>query len=86
MNMQALKLWFSIVLLPAIVAASVFAPAFCKQQTAMAEIPDAAVKTPPLVKEQSVSTYVPSEAAPGQGLASNRRKLSEIFFVLLLAN
>ena len=71
MDMQALKLWFSIVLLPAIVAASVFAPAFCKQQTAMAEIPDAAVKTPPLVKEQSVSTYVPSEAAPGQGLAVN---------------
>lgn len=37
----------------------------------IADIPAAALKTPPLVKEQSVSTYVSSEAAPGQGLAVN---------------
>lgn len=36
-----------------------------------ADIPAAALKTPLMVKEQSVSTFVPSEAAPGQGLAVN---------------
>ena len=35
------------------------------------DLPPPAVKTPPQVKEESVSTYVPSEAAPGQGLAVN---------------
>ncbi|MBX9690498.1 MAG: hypothetical protein K2X27_27530 [Candidatus Obscuribacterales bacterium] len=35
------------------------------------DIPSAAVRVPPMVKEESVSTYVPSEAAPGQGLAVN---------------
>ncbi|MBY0357095.1 MAG: hypothetical protein K2W82_03765 [Candidatus Obscuribacterales bacterium] len=34
-------------------------------------IPEASIKVPPMVKEQSVSTYVPSSAAPGQGLAVN---------------
>lgn len=38
---------------------------------AYADIPPAALKTPPMVKEQSVSTFVPSEAAPGQGIAVN---------------
>lgn len=47
------------------------APAhFCLQALA-ADIPTAALKTPPMVTETSVSTYVPSEAAPGQGLAVN---------------
>lgn len=32
---------------------------------------DASLKIPPMVAEQSVSTYVPSETAPGQGLAVN---------------
>lgn len=36
-----------------------------------AEIPSASIKIPPLVKEESISTYVPSDAAPGQGLAVN---------------
>lgn len=38
---------------------------------ASADIPPAALKTPPMVKEQSVSTFVPSEACPGQGIAVN---------------
>ena len=36
-----------------------------------AEIPAASIKVPPMVKEESISTFVPSEAAPGQGLAVN---------------
>ena len=36
-----------------------------------ADIPAASLKTPPMVKEQSVSTFVHSEAAPGQGIAVN---------------
>lgn len=35
------------------------------------EIPASAIKIPPMVKEESLSTYVPSEAAPGAGLAVN---------------
>lgn len=36
-----------------------------------ADIPAAAIKVPPMVKEESISTYVPSDTAPGQGLAVN---------------
>jgi hypothetical protein len=36
-----------------------------------AEIPKAALNIPPMVKEESLSTYLPSESAPGQGLALN---------------
>ena len=36
-----------------------------------AEIPAASIKVPPMVKEESISTFVPSESAPGQGLAVN---------------
>ncbi len=35
------------------------------------ELPSAALKVPPMIKEESVSTYVPCEAAPGEGLAVN---------------
>jgi hypothetical protein len=39
--------------------------------SAFAAIPTGVVKTIPMAKEDSVSTYLPSEAAPGQGLAIN---------------
>lgn len=35
------------------------------------DLPRGALNTPPMVKEESVSTFVPSESAPGQGLAVN---------------
>lgn len=38
---------------------------------ALGELPSASLKIPPMTKENSVSTYVPSDAAPGQGLAVN---------------
>lgn len=38
---------------------------------AMAEIPSGSIKLLPMAPEQSVSTYLPSVAAPGQGLAVN---------------
>jgi hypothetical protein len=38
---------------------------------AHSELPSSSLKIPPMVKEQSVSTYIPSSAAPGQGLAVN---------------
>jgi hypothetical protein len=34
-------------------------------------VPEASLKIPPMVPEKSVSTYIPSETAPGQGLAVN---------------
>lgn len=38
---------------------------------AVENVPEASLKIPPMVGEQSVSTYVPSETAHGQGLAVN---------------
>jgi hypothetical protein len=38
---------------------------------ATADITEGVVKPPPMVPEQSVSCYVPSESAPGKGLAVN---------------
>lgn len=38
---------------------------------ALSELPPASIKIPPMVKEKSVSTYIPSSAAPGEGLAVN---------------
>ncbi len=38
---------------------------------AVSDLPEATLKTPTLVPEESVSTYVPSQAAPGLGLAVN---------------
>ncbi len=38
---------------------------------ASSDLPAASLKVPPMVKEVSVSTYVPSDSAPGQGLAVN---------------
>jgi hypothetical protein len=38
---------------------------------AVSDIPPASLKIPPMVAEESVSTFVPSEAAPGKGLAVN---------------
>lgn len=35
------------------------------------ELPTGSLKIPPMVKEDSISTYLPSEAAPGEGLAVN---------------
>ena len=35
------------------------------------QLPKAVLYVPPMVKEESISTYVPSESAPGQGLAVN---------------
>lgn len=36
-----------------------------------AELPPSSLKVPPMVKENSVSVYLPSDAAPGAGLAVN---------------
>ncbi len=36
-----------------------------------AELPPPSIKIPPMVPEQSASTFIPSESAPGQGLAVN---------------
>ncbi len=36
-----------------------------------ADLPTGSLKIPPMVKEDSISTYVPSEAAPGDGIAVN---------------
>lgn len=49
---------------------------FCLQAAplgamATADIGEGAIKPPPMVPEQSVSCYVPSESAPGKGLAVN---------------
>lgn len=49
-----------------LILALMLAPFVCS-----AEIPSASIKIPPMVKEESISTYVPSETAPGQGLAVN---------------
>lgn len=38
---------------------------------ALGDFPEATLKTPVLVPEESVSTYVPSQAAPGAGIAVN---------------
>lgn len=38
---------------------------------ALRQLPEPSLKKPELLQEESVSTYVPSEAAPGQGLAVN---------------
>jgi len=38
---------------------------------ALNDIPPDSVRTPPMVKEHSLSTYVPSEAAKGKGVAVN---------------
>lgn len=38
---------------------------------ALAEMPESQIKAPPMVPEQSVSCYLPSESAPGSGLAVN---------------
>lgn len=44
----------------------------CVESVAAVEnVPAASLTIPPMVKEQSVSTYVPSAVAPGQGLAVN---------------
>ncbi len=39
--------------------------------SAITEIPEPSLKIPPMVPEDSVSTYVPSQSAPGKGLAVN---------------
>lgn len=39
--------------------------------SAVTDIPPTTLKVPPMVAEESVSTFVPSEAAPGKGLAVN---------------
>ena len=54
----------------------VIALVFCFQTLApaamsLAELPDGAIKPPPMVPESSVSCYLPSESAPGNGLAVN---------------
>lgn len=41
------------------------------QVKAFSEIPEASFKAPPMVPERSVSTFIQSEAAQGQGLALN---------------
>lgn len=38
---------------------------------ALGELPAASLKIPPMTKENSISTFVPSDSAPGQGLAVN---------------
>lgn len=38
---------------------------------AVGDLPEATLKTPVLIPEESVSTYVPSQAAPGEGIAVN---------------
>jgi hypothetical protein len=38
---------------------------------ALDKIPEPTLKIPPMVPERSVSTYIPSQSAPGQGLAVN---------------
>lgn len=38
---------------------------------AVSDIPEATLKVPKLVPEESVSTYVPSQSAPGSGIAVN---------------
>jgi hypothetical protein len=42
-----------------------------KPVTAASDVPPTSVKVPPMVPEQSVSTFVPSETAPDKGLAVN---------------
>ncbi len=48
------------------VVASASAPSF-----ALGDFPEATLKTPALIPEESVSTYIPSQAAPGEGIAVN---------------
>lgn len=57
----------------AAIALSMSATALCSLDTnaASGELPPASLKIPAMVKENSVSTYVPSDAAPGAGLAVN---------------
>src|SRR3978361_2108005 len=38
---------------------------------ALGDFPEATLKTPVLIPEESVSTYIPSQAAPGAGIAVN---------------
>lgn len=50
--------------------------AFCLQALplaamAMSELQEGSIKSPPMVPESSVSCYLPSESAPGNGLAVN---------------
>jgi hypothetical protein len=44
---------------------------WCFPVDAFSELPEQSIKRPPMVPEQSVSCYVPSESAPGKGLAVN---------------
>ncbi len=39
--------------------------------SAVGDLPEATLKTPVLIPEESVSTYIPSQAAPGEGIAVN---------------
>jgi len=50
---------------------SILIPANLAQAASTAELPTGTTKALPTAKEESVSTYVPSEAAPGKGLAVN---------------
>lgn len=43
----------------------------CPLALALGDIPPTSLKVPPMVQEESVSTYLPSESAPGKGLAVN---------------
>jgi hypothetical protein len=44
---------------------------WCSPVLAYSELAEPSMKKPPMVPEQSVSCYVPSESAPGKGLAVN---------------
>ncbi len=59
--------WFVILSMALILCFQTMAPA----AMSLAELPDTGIKTPPMVPESSVSCYLPSESAPGNGLAVN---------------
>src|SRR3984885_3282788 len=40
-------------------------------QAIMSDLPEDSIKIPPMVPEESVSIYLPSDSAPGKGLAVN---------------
>lgn len=70
-NSSALKMeraFFPKAVLLFVVVCLFICPAFAAE---VEDIPEAAIKIPPMVQEYSVSTYVPSESAPGKGLAIN---------------
>ncbi|MBS1992840.1 MAG: hypothetical protein JSS83_20120, partial [Cyanobacteria bacterium SZAS LIN-3] len=68
------KRWLALYMVPLTLALPLSLLSDCAASAAsgsLADVPPDSVRIPPMVKEHSVSTYVPSEACKGEGVAVN---------------